>query len=95
MSGYQRDIRRRSKAVEDASRRVDVEDGEVGVVDSVDKRIAAGVDQGRIPRLVVAVEVAADDSVSVRMSEDGVEVRRVGRRKKARRSRRDVDVVDV
>ena len=65
MSGYQRDIRRRSKAVEDASRRVDVEDGEVGVVDSVDKRIAASVDQGRIPRLVVAVEVAADDSVSV------------------------------
>ena len=58
-----------------------VEDSEVRVEERVSKKIAMGV------------EITKDKSVGFGEGEDGVEVRRVVRR--ARRSRRDVDVEDV
>ena len=74
-------------------RRVGRVDSEVRVEERVSKKIAMRIRKSRAPRSVMGVEITKDKSVGFGEGEDGVEVRRVVRR--ARRSRRDVDVEDV
>ena len=63
----------------DASRRVSVEEGEVTAVHRIDKQIATGVNRNRKPTVTMSIEIAHDDSVSVGVVEEGVEVGNVAR----------------
>ena len=61
----------------DTGREIEVEEGEVTVIHTVDERFAAGVVRSRIPTIRVGVEIAHEDCITVGEIEKRSKVRRV------------------